>query len=255
MVAEDLGLEMFSPAWFARARDLTQGVTLPEDCSCRLQFDAGGTRWFLVMSRGRVTGFDLGSVEASDVELRWSLRDAREIVARRLRATAALDATTVAASWRDGTYVGRPAPSNLSVRDEIAAMPAVPGATFGVQYMLRDGPFGDVEYVQRFVDGRLVDERLGVLEERDVVVEVSYRAMALVRAGEWTVIEALEGGSVSGELGPLAALAGLVESPEYHDAELASGAHMLALASLGELYADRSYATAMERLAAATRAS
>src|SRR4051812_19896641 len=155
MVAEDLGLEMFSPAWFARARDLTQAVMLPDDCSCRLQFDAGGTRWFLVMSRGRVIGFDLGSRGAPGGGLRGAPRGAGGAGGGGGGGPpggagggggggpgppAALDATTVAASWRDGTYVGRPAPSNLSVRDEIAAMPAVPGATFGVQYMLRDGP-------------------------------------------------------------------------------------------------------------------
>jgi hypothetical protein len=75
-----------------------------------------------------------------------------------------------------------------------------------------DGPFGDVDYVHHFFDGRLVEERLGSLHERDVVVSMTYRAMALVRAGEWSVIEALEGGSVVGDLGPLAALADALTS-------------------------------------------
>lgn len=132
-------------------------------------------------------------------------------------------------------------------------MPTAPGATFGVQYRFRDGPFGPVEYVQCFADGRLVEERLGTLDGHDVTVEVTYRAMALVRAGEWTVIEALEGGSVTGDLGPLAALAGVAESPEYHDAELATGPHMLPLAVLGELDADPAFAAAMEQLASSTR--
>lgn len=72
-------------------------------------------------------------------------------------------------------------------------------------------------------------------------------------AHQWTVIDALDGGAVSGEMGPLAALDGIVESPEYRDAELATGPHMLALAALGELDADSTYRTALEGLVAATR--
>jgi hypothetical protein len=253
MSSIDHSLEAFSPEWFAHARSLVEGVTLPLDCACRLQFDATGTRWFLTLSGGRVTGWDLGTIDEPDAELRWSAGDARQIVARELRGTAALLATTVVATAADGPYVGPPAPLNLSGRPEIRSMPTASGATFGVQYVFKDGPFGDVDYVQHFVDGRLVEERLGSLHERDVVVSMTYRAMALVRAGEWTVIEALEGGSVVGDLGPLAALAGIAEGPEYHDAELATGPHMLGLAALGELDADPTYAAAVEQLAASTR--
>ena len=246
-------LEAFSPEWFEQARALVEPVRLPADCSCRVQIDAEGTRWFLTLDDGRVTGWDLGSIDEPEVELRWAAGDARKIVMRELRGTAALQATTVAAAAADGPYLGPPAPLNLSGRPEIGSMPTAPGATFGVQYGFRDGPFGPVEYVQRFADGRLVEERLGTLDGHDVTVEVTYRAMALVRAGEWTVIEALEGGSVTGDLGPLAALAGIAESPEYHDAELATGPHMLPLAVLGELDADPAFAAAMEQLASSTR--
>jgi hypothetical protein len=247
------GLEAFSPEWFAHARDVVKQVQLDNACSCRVQFVADGTRWFLGLDRGRVTGFELGTIGEPDVELRWSADDARRIIAGELRGTDALAVTTVASYAADGPYVGPPAPANLLARPEIASMPSAPGATLDVQYEFRDGPFGDVEYVQRFVDGRLVEERLGELDERDVVVRFTYQAMARVRAGEWTVIDALESGSVIGEMGPLAALDGIVESREYRAAELATGPQMLALAALAELDADPTYVAAMDKLAAATR--
>lgn len=247
------GLEAFSPEWFAAARDAFKPVQLDDETACRVQFVADGTRWFLALDRGRLTAFDLGTIEQPDVELRWSLEHARQILTEERWGTEALQVTTVAASTPDGPYVGPPAPANLLARPEIASMPAAPGATLDAQYVFRDGPFGEVNYAQRYVDGRLVEERLGELAEHDVLVRFTYGAMARVRAHEWTVIDALDGGAVSGEMGPLAALDGIVESPEYRDAELATGPHMLALAALGELDADSTYRTALEELVAATR--
>lgn len=117
-----------------------------------------------------------------------------------------------------------------------------------VQYRYCDGPFGDVNYALSFVDGRCVDESLGVVAEASVSVEVPYRAMALVRAGDITILEALEGGSVDGPVGALAVLAGISEDPRFHAAELATGRHAIALAALGDLDADERYRTLMSEL-------
>jgi hypothetical protein len=74
--------------------------------------------------------------------------------------------------------------------------------------------------------------------------------MALIRAGELTVLEALnDGGRVEGELGPLAMLAGIAESPEFNAAQRATGRHALALAVLGELDARTTFGDAVARLA------
>jgi hypothetical protein len=241
-------IPFLSQEWFAKACSLVQDVSVSHGGSCRLQFQAGETRWFMTLADGQIRGWDLGSVDEPDVELRWRADDAWLVMARELRGDAALDATTVVAAVPDGTYIGPPAPLNLGSRVELASLPAVPGATFGVQYRYRNGPFGDVNHVLRFEDGRLAQERLGTLDGADVVVGATYRAMAQVRAGERTILEALEEGSVTGELGPLAALAGILESPEFHAAERATGRHAFALAALGELDADPVFAAAMERL-------
>jgi hypothetical protein len=183
--------------------------------------------------------------------VRWTRDGARRVLTRELRGDDATLATTVVAPTGDGgTYTGTPAPLNLLVRPELADMPEVPGASFSVFYTNRDGPFGDVHYVLQFTDGRLTDERLDTPQHADVTVDVSYRSMAYVRADEMTILEALETGNVNGEIGPLATLAGIQESPEFHDAELATGRHAIALSVLGELDAHTPFGPAIAKLAA-----
>jgi hypothetical protein len=173
----------------------------------------------------------LEGVDAPDVVLRWSHADAYAIVSGELRGDEAMRRTTVIAD----DYVGPPAPLNLMARPELDALPHVPGATLVVQYLYRNGPFGDVSYALSFEDGRVVDECLGRVTDPTVTVAVSYRAMALVRAGEMTILEALEQGSVDGPLGALGVLGGISEDPRFHAAELATGRHAIALAALAEL--------------------
>lgn len=242
-------LPPFAPERFARARELARDVELAPDLGARLQFDAGGTPWHLVVENGRITAWDAGGVDAPDVEVRWTGDVARRVVTRELRGSDALLATTVVAPDADGTYTGVPAPFDLASRPELATMLRVPDATLAAQYRYRHGPFGDVAEVMWFDEGRFAEQRAGETESPDVFVDVTYRALALVRAGEITVIQALEGGAVKGDLGGLAALAGIVESPEFHAAELATGRHCVALSVLGELDAHEPFAAAMRALA------
>lgn len=78
--------------------------------------------------------------------------------------------------------------------------------------------------------------------------------MALVRAGEMTILEALEGGSVDGPVGALGVLAGISEDPRFHRAELATGRHAIALAALGDLDADERYQQLISELVTVTDA-
>jgi hypothetical protein len=241
---------LFAGAAFAKMRDGLADVALDRVASGRLNFTADAMRWHLVIESGRVASFDVGHVDRPDVELQWSLADATAIVSRQLRGDEALRRTTVKATSVDGAYVGPPAPLNLLWRPELEELPVVPGATVAVQYIYRNGPFGDVNHGLRFVDGRCVDESLGTLADAVVTVDVPYRAMALVRAGEMTILEALEDGSVDGPVGALAVLAGITEDPRFHAAELATGRHAIALAALGDLDADKEYQELTSRLAA-----
>jgi hypothetical protein len=238
-----------SPGMFEASRLSLADLCLSSTTSVRLQFDSAGTRWHLVMDAGRVVGWAGGELEAPDVELRWSAEDAARIFSGRLRGDDAIAATTVVAAQCDGVYVGPPAPLDLGQRTELERLPRVRGATLAVEFALRAGPFGGMQHVVCFEDGRFLRQRLGEHADADVRVEFDYRAMALVRRGTIGVLDALDGGSVRGSIGALAALDGIVESPEYHDAELATGGQMLALAALGELYEQPAFARAMQCVA------
>jgi hypothetical protein len=120
------------------------------------------------------------------------------------------------------------------------------------QYHFDGGPFGPVAHVLCFESGRLVRDQWGTVENPDVVVRVRYEAIAPVRSGEWTVIDALEHGTITGEIGPMAMLAGILESPEFQAAERACSNHGFALGVLGKLDADPAFTDAMEQLAQQT---
>jgi hypothetical protein len=226
---------VLSDAAFARARELVDGV-LPDrpGSSCRLQFDAG-TRWVLVVQDGRVVTWEPGDLPDADAEVRWSPDDAAAILSGRLEGDDAHRRTTVVEQAKAGEYVGPPPPMDLAGREELEALPRLPDVTVLTQYRFRSGPFGLVDYWVRWEDGRVTGMDLGRVDEADVRVEVTYRAMADVRRGSMTIIEALEDGTVDGKIGPMALLAGVSESREWQRAERAGGPAGEALATLGEL--------------------
>ena len=59
-------------------------------------------------------------------------------------------------------------------------------------------------------------------------------------------------GTISGAIGLLALLAGILERPEYEAAELASGRHGFALSVLGELWADPAWIAPLDALGGQT---
>ena len=245
-------MRFLSAEWFEVVSSELEDIALDPRASCRLNFTADTARWHLGIESGQVTSYATGHIERADAELQWSPADAQAIVSRVLRGNDALRRTTVVTPLHDGRYVGAPAPLNLRSRPELDDMQVVPGATLNVQYHYRSGPFGDVDYGMSFVDGRCTEEILGEIPDPMVTIDVTYRAMALTRAGEITVIDALEGGGIEGAEGALMLIAGIREDPHYHAAELATGRHAIALAALGDLDADERYAKLMAELAAAT---
>jgi hypothetical protein len=235
---------------FERARKLVDGA-LPErpGSSCRLQFHAGIATWHLVVEDGRVASWALGELPDREAEVRWRPDDARAVLTGQLEGDEAYARTTIAEHGPAGEYVGPPPPMDLADRPELEAMPTLPGATVLTWYRFTSGPFGDVDYFIRLEDGRVVGMGLGEPPDHDVRVVVSYRAMADVRNGTITIIEALGTGSVDGKIGPMALLAGVSEGPEFHLAEEQGGPAGLALATLGELRETAAFRDACAALA------
>jgi hypothetical protein len=242
-------VQFLAPQWFEQARTLIGAVEITADANARLQFDAGA-RWSLVVEHGRVAQFELGDISDADVELRWSRADAFAILRRELRDDDAMRATTAVAPTIDGTYTGPPAPADFSVRPELRDLPEIPGASLVVQFRFTGAPFGVANHVITFVDGRVASDPLGIAERPDVRIEVPYAVIGPVRQGELSILEALEKGSIEGEMGPLALLAGIMEHPAYHAAEVATGRQVFAFGVLGALDSNEQYAAALEQLAA-----
>jgi hypothetical protein len=242
-------MHFLSVEWFEALRSGVHAVTLAPEYECRIQFDASETRFVLVVESGRVTRFEAGDLDRADVEIRCSRPDAAKIWRRELRDDDAMRAVTVVAPVADGVYTGPPSPADLLGRPELTAAPTVPDASLVVLYTLTGGPFGTVRHWLRYENGKPVAEGFGDVDAADVRIGTRYREIALVRAGQHTVIDALEGGTIEGAVGPIALLAGILESPEYEAAELASGRHGFALSVLGNLWAHPQWIAALDALA------
>ena len=247
-----------SDAWFAEARTLTVDVAPDKPrpgVGCRLQYDVSGTdsrRFFQVVEDGVLRRWEPGELDGPDIEVRWDWEHARRIYRRELDGTDALSGTIVFERRPDHDYVGPPSPMDLGERPELANLPRLPDVTLTVQYEYPAGPFGHVSFAIAFVDGRVDAMQLGRVPEPDATVEVPFRVMAQVRRGDLSILEALEHGRVDGKLGPLALLAGISESPEFHRAELACGASGLALGNLGETLSVPAHQASLYQLAERT---
>ncbi len=240
---------MFSPEWFQQLTRLTDGITLAGASECRIQFDLEETRFGLVIEGGRVQSLARGDIADSDLELRFTSADGEAVWRHELRGDDAMRAATVVAQLADGVYCGAPAPADLLRRSEFDGLPRIGEASLVVAYTFRRGPFGLLHHWFRFENGRPVEDGFGIPDDSDVRIEVEYRAIPLLRSGEQTILDVLEGGTIDGALGPITMLAGILEAPEFRAADLASGRQGFALATLGELWADERWTAALEQLA------
>ncbi len=243
-------LQFLAPDWFTAVSVLLADVQLSSVSSCKIQFDTTSTPFVLVIENGRPCRFGTGKLETPDLELRFSPDDLACIWQGKLRDDEAMRATIVVAEAQGGIYSGPPAPDDLLHRPELDALPSIPGASVLVAYTFSGGPFGVVHHWLRFEDGKLVGSGFGEVDGPDVRIGTTYRAIPLVRSGECTILEAIEGGTIEGELGPLGLIAGIMESPEFRAAELATGRQGFALSVLGELWSHPAWVAGLERLAA-----
>jgi putative sterol carrier protein len=105
-------------------------------------------------------------------------------------------------------------------RDLIAELPARPGATARVQYVIGDTPGGEVRYTQAVVDGRVAAAVLGDDPDAEVTLTETYADAVQIAQGSLDGNAAFMQGrvKVAGDMGKVMALMPLTHSDEYRAA-------------------------------------
>jgi putative sterol carrier protein len=101
--------------------------------------------------------------------------------------------------------------------------PERPGASARLQYVITDGPDGDIAYYWVVVDGHLVENRLGELDDAEVTLTETYDDAMAIQKGELDANSAFMQGKikVSGDVGQLMALLPITMSPEFKEFQTA----------------------------------
>ena len=98
-----------------------------------------------------------------------------------------------------------------------ADQPERPGASARMQYVVTGGPDGDVSYYWVLENGRLLDSRLGSLDDAEVTLTSTWDDSVSIARGELDTNAAFMQGrvKVAGNMAKLMALLPLTNAPEY----------------------------------------
>jgi alkyl sulfatase BDS1-like metallo-beta-lactamase superfamily hydrolase len=106
----------------------------------------------------------------------------------------------------------------LDASKQLAAdQPERPGATAKMQYVVTGGPEGDITYYWVLENGKLLESKLGTLDDAEVTLSMSYDDSVKVQKGELDANAAFMQGrvKVTGNMAKLMALMPITNSPEY----------------------------------------
>jgi putative sterol carrier protein len=97
------------------------------------------------------------------------------------------------------------------------SQPERPGASARMQYVITGGPDGDVRYYWVLENGKLLDSRIGDLDDAEVTLTTNYDDAMKVQQGELDPNAAFMQGriKVTGNMAKLMALLPITNSPEY----------------------------------------
>ncbi len=97
------------------------------------------------------------------------------------------------------------------------SQPERPGSSARLQYVITDGPDGEVKYFWIVEDGKLLDNRLGELPDAEVTLTETYEDAMRIQKGELDANAAFMQGKirVGGDVAKLMALLPITMSPEF----------------------------------------
>ena len=98
-----------------------------------------------------------------------------------------------------------------------ADQPERPGASCRMNYVVTGAPGGDISYYWVLENGRLLDSRLGALDDAEVTLTSSWADSVSIATGELDTNAAFMQGrvKVAGNMAKLMALLPLTNAPEY----------------------------------------
>jgi putative sterol carrier protein len=104
-----------------------------------------------------------------------------------------------------------------------ASQPERPGASARLQYVVTGGPDGDINYYWIVEDGKLIENRLGVLDDAEVTLTESIEDAMAMQKGELEANAAFMQGKVkvTGDVAKLLSLLPITMSPEFHEFNVA----------------------------------
>lgn len=99
------------------------------------------------------------------------------------------------------------------------SQPERPGATARMQYRVTGGPDGEVAYYWVLEDGKLIENKLGALDDAELTLTLTYDDAKKVQQGEIDENTAFMQGriKVEGNMAKLMSLMPITSSPEYRE--------------------------------------
>jgi alkyl sulfatase BDS1-like metallo-beta-lactamase superfamily hydrolase len=104
-------------------------------------------------------------------------------------------------------------------REMAADQPERPGASVRMNYVVTGGRVGDITYYWVLENGRLVESRLGSLEDGEVTLTTGWDDSVRIAKGDLDLNAAFMQGKVkvSGNMAKLMSLLPLTSAPEYKE--------------------------------------
>ncbi|MGD1011344.1 MAG: SCP2 sterol-binding domain-containing protein [Acidimicrobiales bacterium] len=103
-----------------------------------------------------------------------------------------------------------------------AGQPERPGASAKLQYVITDGPAGDIRYYWVLENGKLLESKLGDLPDAEVTLTETYEDAMRIQKGELDANAAFMQGRVkiAGNMAKLMAMLPITSSAEYKQLEV-----------------------------------